>query len=331
MAALRLARGYTGKDHYVTFEGSYHGLFDAAMWTADMANMTDPVKGPEVVTYGQGVPQLVRQLFWQVPYNDSDRLETVLKAHADKIAAVLIEPILGNCCGIPSRPEFLKAVRELCTKYNVLMIVDEVKTGFRVAKGGAQQLYNVKADICTMAKAVANGYPIAAIGGREEIMRKFGRGVAHGGTYTAQAMSLAAAERTLTILRDTDVLEEIAAYGTAMQQGISRILNARGIAHSFAGHPSMGGLFFKEKAPTNYRDWKTSDYTFYDQLAEKLIARGVMCEPDSREPWFICAGHDKSCLDETLSVFEESVDLTLNELPEGHASKSAPLMAGISA
>ncbi len=331
MAALRLARGYTGKDHYVTFEGSYHGLFDAAMWTADMANMTDPVKGPEVVTYGQGIPQLVRQLFWQVPYNDSDRLETVLKAHAGKIAAVLIEPILGNCCGIPSKPEFLKAVRELCTKYNVLMIVDEVKTGFRVARGGAQQLYGIKADICTMAKAVANGYPIAAIGGREEIMRKFGRGVAHGGTYTAQAMSLAAAERTLTILRDTDVLEEIAAYGTAMQQGMSKILNARGIAHSFAGHPSMGGLFFKEKAPTNYRDWKTSDYTFYDQLAEKLIARGVMCEPDSREPWFICAGHDKSCLDETLAVFEESVDLTLDELPQGHASKSAPLMAGISA
>jgi glutamate-1-semialdehyde 2,1-aminomutase len=331
MAALRLARGYTGKDHYVTFEGSYHGLFDAAMWTADMANMTDPVKGPEVVTYGQGIPQLVRQLFWQVPYNDSDRLETVLKAHADKIAAVLIEPILGNCCGIPSKPEFLKAVRELCTKYNVLMIVDEVKTGFRVGKGGAQQLYGIKADICTMAKAVANGYPIAAIGGREEIMRKFGRGVAHGGTYTAQAMSLAAAEKTLTILRDTPVLEDIAAYGTAMQQGISKILNARGIPHSFAGHPSMGGLFFKEKAPTNYRDWKTSDYTFYDQLAEKLIARGVMCEPDSREPWFICAGHDKSCLDDTLSVFEEAVDLTLDELPEGHASKLAPLMAGISA
>ena len=331
MAALRLARGYTGKDHYVTFEGSYHGLFDAAMWTADMANMTDPVKGPEVVTYGQGIPQLVRQLFWQVPYNDSDRLETVLKAHADKIAAVLIEPILGNCCGIPSKPEFLKAVRELCTKYNVLMIVDEVKTGFRVAKGGAQQVYDVKADICTMAKAVANGYPIACIGGREEIMRKFGRGVAHGGTYTAQAMSLAAAEKTLTILRDTTVLADIAAYGTAMQQGISRILNARGIPHSFAGHPSMGGLFFKEKAPDNYRDWKTSDYTFYDQLAEKLIARGVMCEPDSREPWFISAGHDQSCLDETLSTFEQCVDLTLDELPEGHTSKSAPLMAGISA
>ena len=220
MAALRLARGATGRDNYVTFEGSYHGLFDATMWTADMANMTDPVKGPELVSYGKGIPQLVRQLFWQVPYNDANRLEEVLKKHGSTIAAVLIEPILGNCCGIPSKPEFIRAVRELCTKYDVLMVVDEVKTGFRVAKGGAQELYGVKADICTMAKAVANGYPIACIGGREDLMRHYGRGVAHGGTYTAQAMSLAAAEKTLSILRDTPALEDVAAYGKAMQQGI---------------------------------------------------------------------------------------------------------------
>jgi len=330
MAALRLARAYTRRDDYVILEGSYHGLFDAAMWTADMANMTDPVKGPEIVTYGKGVPQLIRQLFWQVPYNDANRLETVLKAHAHNIAAVLIEPILGNCCGIPSKPEFLRAVRELCTRYGVLMIMDEVKTGFRVARGGAQQLYGVRADICTMAKAVANGYPIAAIGGREEIMRKFGRGIAHGGTYTAQAMSLAAAERTLTVLRDTSALADIAAYGTAMQKGMGRILSARGIPHSFTGHPSMSGLFFRETPTTNHLDWKDIDYTFYDQLAGKLIARGVMCEPDSREPWFISAAHDQSCLDETLNVFEEAVDLTLGELPADHANKTAPLMAGIS-
>jgi glutamate-1-semialdehyde 2,1-aminomutase len=330
MGALRLARGVTGKDNYVTFEGSYHGLFDAAMWTADMAGMTDPAKGPQIVSYGKGVPQLLRSLFWQVPYNDAGRLEDVLKQHAHTIAAVLIEPILGNCCGIPSKPEFLKAVRELCTRYGVLMIVDEVKTGFRVSKGGAQQHYGVKADICTMAKALANGYPIAAIGGREDIMRHFGRGVAHGGTYTAQAMSLAAAEKTLTILRDTTAVADIAAYGTAMQQGMSEVLSARGIAHSFAGHASMGGLFFREMPPTNYRDWKTSDYTFYDHLARRLIERGVMCEPDSREPWFISAAHDRACLDETLAVFEEAVDLTLAELPARHAAKTAPLMAGIS-
>ncbi len=319
MAALRLARGFTGKDHYVTFEGSYHGLFDSVMWTANMDTLRNIDEDPEIVTYGAGVPGLIRQLFWQVPYNDADRLESVLKRHGDKIAAVLIEPILGNCCGIPSKPEFLKAVRELCTKYDVLMIVDEVKTGFRVGKGGAQELYGIKADLCTMAKAVANGYPLAAIGGREDVMRKYGKGVAHGGTYTAQAMSLAAAETTLKILRDSSALADIAAYGKAMQAGMSRVLDARGIAHSFAGHPSMGGLFFREAPPTNYRDWKLSDYSFYDALAANLIAGGVMCEPDSREPWFISAAHDESCLAETLRVFEESVDLTLEQAKKGDA------------
>jgi glutamate-1-semialdehyde 2,1-aminomutase len=232
---------------------------------------------------------------------------------------VLIEPILGNCCGIPSKPEFLRAVRELCSKYGVLMIVDEVKTGFRVAKGGAQELYGVRADIFTVAKAMGNGYPIAAVCGREDLMRHFGRGVAHGGTYTAQAMSLAAAEKTLTILRDTTALADIAAYGRKMQEGMTRILQRRGIPHSFAGHESMGGLFFDAKAPTNYRDWKNSDYSFYDALAANAIDRGVMCEPDSREPWFICASHDESCLADTLKAFEAAVDSTLDEARHGGA------------
>ena len=237
----------------------------------------------------------------------------MLKKNADKISAVLIEPILGNCCGIPSKPEFLRAVRELCTKYGVLMIVDEVKTGFRVAKGGAQELYGVQADIFTVAKAMGNGYPIAAVCGREDLLRQFGHGVAHGGTYTAQAMSLAAAEKTLTILRDTTALADIASYGRRMQEGMTRILQRRGIPHSFAGHESMGGLFFNAKAPTNYRDWKNSDYSFYDALAANAIDRGVMCEPDSREPWFICASHDESCLADTLKGFEDAVDATLDE------------------
>jgi glutamate-1-semialdehyde 2,1-aminomutase len=330
MGALRLARGYTGKDNYVTFEGSYHGLFDASMWTADPESMKDQSKDPVVVPYGQGVPQLVRQLFWQVPYNDAQRLEDVLKKHHDSIAAVLIEPILGNCCGIPSKPEFIKAVRALCTKYNVLMIVDEVKTGFRVGKGGAQALYGIEADIFTVAKAVANGYPIAAIGGKEEIMRKYGKGVAHGGTYTAQAMSLGAAEKTLTILRDTDALERIAAYGKSMQEGMHKILAKRGIPHSFTGHYSMSGLFFSAEAPTTYRNWKLSDYTFYDTMAGYLIDMGVMCEPDSREPWFISAAHDQKCLEETLSKFEEAVDLTLDELSKTRHAEENKLMPGIS-
>ncbi len=314
MAALRLARGVTGRDGYVILEGSYHGLFDAAMWQADVEHLQDPRLDPEVLPFGQGIPGLLRDLFWHVRYNDAQQLEDVLRQNHARIAAVLIEPILGSCCGIPATSEFFHAVRDLCTRYDVLMLVDEVKTGFRVARGGAQQLHGVKADLCTMAKAMANGYPLAAIGGREDLMRRFGQGVVHGGTYTAGAVPLAAAERTLLLLRDTDALAAVEAYGQRLREGMSRILNARGVPHCYAGHPSMSGLFFRDTPPRDYRDWKRSDYTFYDTLAQHLIERGVMCEPDSREPWFVCAAHDEACLRETLAAFEEGVDLTLKEL-----------------
>ncbi len=315
MAALRIARGFTGRDGYVIFEGSYHGLFDAVMWQANVEELQNPDDEPELLAFGRGVPGLSKQLLHHLPYNDPGRLEDVLKRHADTIAAVLIEPLLGSCCGIPSTPEFIEAVRELCTRHGVLMIADEVKTGFRVARGGAQQHYGVKADICTLAKAMANGYPIAAIGGREDIMRECRPGgVTHGGTYTAGGMPLAAAERCLRILRDTDALDRVHAYGRRMQEGMTRILNARSIPHSYAGHPSMNGLFFRDTPPKNYRDWKRSDYTFYDTLAQFLIEHGVMCEPDSREPWFVSAAHDEACLAATLGAFEEGVDWTIRTL-----------------
>jgi glutamate-1-semialdehyde 2,1-aminomutase len=315
MAALRLARGVTGKDGYVILEGSYHGLFDAVMWQADVESLEDPSHEPVYLPFGKGVPGLVRQLCFPVPYNDANRLEDVLRRHRDEIAAVLIEPILGSCCGIPAKPEFFRAVRELATRYDVLMIVDEVKTGFRVARGGAQELYGVKADICTLAKAMANGYPIAAIGGREDLMRHYGGGrVTHGGTYTAGGMPLAAAERTLRLLRDSDALDRVHDYGRRLQQGMAAILDTQGIPHCFAGHPSMGGLFFSETAPANYRDWKRSDYTFYDTLAQHLIEDGVLCEPDSREPWFISAAHDDDCLAHTLRAFGAGIARTAAEL-----------------
>jgi glutamate-1-semialdehyde 2,1-aminomutase len=127
-------------------------------------------------------------------------------------------------------------------------------------------------------------------------------------------MSLAAAERTLLLLRDTDALERVARYGRRLQEGMAGVLEAQGLPHCFAGHPSMGGLFFSDRAPTNYRDWKRSDYTFYDTLAQHLIAGGVLCEPDSREPWFVSAAHDEDCLQHTLRVFERGVAATAKAL-----------------
>jgi glutamate-1-semialdehyde 2,1-aminomutase len=240
--------------------------------------------------------------------NDAERLESVFKAYGHEIAAFLIEPIMGNCCSISATREYLHAARALCDKYGIIMIIDEVKTGFRVARGGCQELFDVQADLCTFAKAMGNGYPISVLAGREDIMRRLGQGVVHGGTFTAHSIALAAAEKTLEILDETPALQKIAEYGTKLRAGMSQILAQRGIKHSFSGHPSMSGLFFSEQPPRNYRDWAGSDYTFYETLAPELHDLGILCEPDSREPWFVCEAHDDRCLSETLQRFETGVE-----------------------
>lgn len=312
MAALRLARAYTGKDSHIIVEGGYHGIFDSVLWYSDIEKWKPGMGDPEIKPDSEGVPVSLKQLTHFTPLNDANYLEDLLRRHGDAIGAFLIEPIMGNCCSIMANSEYLQAARELCRKHDVIMIVDEVKTGFRVARGGVQELFGFKADLCTFAKAMGNGYPVSALAGREEIMRKIGKGVAHGGTYTCHSVTLAAAEKTLEILDDTPALETIADYGRRMQEGMTRILSERGIAHCFTGHPSMGGLFFSEDAPSNYRDWINTDYEFYDITAEDLIDRGVLCEPDSREPWFICEAHDAACLERTLEQFELAVDQTIS-------------------
>jgi len=314
MAALRLARAYTRKDSYVMVEGGYHGMFDAVAWYTPMKNW-DPSQGDPVVTaMSEGIPELVKQLLHMVPLNDANRLEELFKAHGDKIGAFLIEPIMGNCCSITATREYLHDARELCRKHDVIMIVDEVKTGFRVARGGIQELMGFKADLCTFAKSMGNGYPIAAVAGSEEIMRLIGDKVLHGGTFTCHSVSIAAAEKTLEILDETPALETIKDYGSRLRQGMGTILSGRGIPHSFAGHPSMSGLFFSEDPPQTYRDWSRTNYTFYEALAPELHDRGIICEPDSREPFFICEAHDQACLDETLDKFEQAIDATIKSL-----------------
>jgi glutamate-1-semialdehyde 2,1-aminomutase len=326
MAALRLARAHTGKDSHIVVEGGYHGVFDSVLWYADIEEW-DEEESPPVFADSQGVPAILKRLAHFTPLNDANALEDLLKRHHKDIGAFLIEPMMGNCCSITATREYVHAARELCEKFDVVMIVDEVKTGFRVARGGVQELMGFKADICTFAKAMANGYPISAVAGREDIMRQFGEGVTHGGTYTCHSVALAAADRCLQILDETEALETVAGYGTDLQSGISRILTVRGIPHSFVGHPAMGGLFFYETPPDNYRDWLESDYTFYDTLAPELHELGVLCEPDSREPWFICEAHARDDnLARTLTAFERAVDRTIEKLeyekPKSRAAKA---------
>ena len=316
MAALRVARAYTGKDGHVILEGGYHGVFSEVMWYSEIEDWDPKTGNPDLLPFGEGIPKVTKKLNYTVPINNANAVEDLFKKSGHDIGAFLVEPIMGNCCSITANQQYMEDVRYLCSKYEVLMIIDEVKTGFRVARGGAQELYNIEADLCTFAKAIGNGYPVAVLAGKEEIMRNIGGddGVVHGGTFTGHSVSLSAAAKTLEILDETDALKTIENYGLKLQKGMSKILSERGIAHDFSGHPSMMGLFFAEQAPDDYRGWLNSDYQFYDTLAPNLHDMGILVEPDSREPWFLCESHDMGCLQETLDKFEQAVDITRVEL-----------------
>ena len=295
MGAVRTARGFTKRKHIAIVEGSFHGLYDEVMWKSDLENW-DP-KGlvqPSIIPFGAGVPDKTRDLVTLIRLNDYEILEQLFRDQKEDLAAVLLEPIIGNAGSISATQEWLQHLRDLCTRNGTMLIIDEVKTGFRVAPGGAQQLYGVHADLTTYAKAMGNGYPVAAFGGRADVMDCVGAfrgGVVHGGTYTANLIALSGASATLDILANTDALKTIDAAGEKVTAVLGRVFTAAGIEHRFAGPPAMIGIHFSDKVPTNYRDWRVTDSELYARFAWKLIDYGLMLEPDSREPWFLCEAH----------------------------------------
>lgn len=292
--ALRVARAVSGRDGFVMVEGAFHGMFDSVLWRTQMETW-DPASGqpPEVLPFGRGIPLAHRDLVGVVPLNDAEALRSLFKREGSRIGAFILEPILGNCCSIPATQAYLQDVRALCDEYGIVLIFDEVKTGFRVARGGAQELYGVLPDLSTFAKAMGNGYPIAALGGKRAFMGAISGfdGVLHGGTFTGHPIALAAAEATLRILKETNALQEIADWGRALQGHLAGVFTQAGIPHVFTGHPSMFGILFRDKPLRSYRDWATSNHDLYDAMARALPDYGLLPEPDSREPWFVCHAH----------------------------------------
>ena len=295
MGAVRTARGFTKRKHIAIVEGSFHGLYDEMMWKSDLENW-DPHGAiqPSIIPFGAGIPDKTRDLVTLIRLNDFELLDNLFRAKGDDLAAVLLEPIIGNAGSISATQEWLQHLRDVCTRNGTMLIIDEVKTGFRVAAGGAQQLYGIHADLTTYAKAMGNGYPVAAFGGRADVMDSVGSfkgGVVHGGTYTANLVALSAAAATLDILAHTDALKTIDATGEKISDILGRVFTAAGIEHCFAGPPAMIGIHFSPTVPQNYRDWRVTDSELYARFAWKLIEYGLMLEPDSREPWFICEAH----------------------------------------
>ena len=295
MGAVRTARGYTGREKVIVVEGGFHGLYDEMMWRSDVEGWeVNSGRDPEIIPFGSGLPKSTKALSEFVPLNSFEALKDVFERSGDQIAAVVLEPIMGNCGSIAATQEYMQALRDTCDRYGSLLIIDEVKTGFRVGLGGAQELYGIYADLTTYAKAIGNGYPVAAFGGRAEVMDVIGqtkKSVVHGGTYTANLIAISAAQATLNVLKNTDAMETIMSVGAQIRGILSRVFTHFDIDHTFAGPDSMFGIHFTSTVPQNYRDWKSTDAALYDTFAWQLIHRGVMLEPDSREPWFICEAH----------------------------------------
>jgi glutamate-1-semialdehyde 2,1-aminomutase len=216
---------------------------------------------------------------------------------------------MGNCAGIMPKAGYLEKIRELCDEYGIVMVMDEVKTGFRIANGGAQQYFNIQADLVTYAKSLGNGFPIAAIAGKEQVMMTVEPGaVAHGGTYSGNMVGTAAADKTLEILEEEPVIETINARGNALKSGIDEILTEADIPHVLIGPPSMFGILLgTDQTPHDFRDYTAGDGSLYEAIGMELAMRGVLPDSDGREPWFLCYALTEEDVAETLNIFNDSV------------------------
>jgi len=264
---------------------------------------------PIPVPATSGMPRALADYVICLPYNDFERLEETVAAKWGDIAAIFVEPVLGNSAAILPKAGFLQKIRELCDDYGIAMVIDEVKTGFRIANGGAQEYFGVQGDIMTYAKAMGNGFPIAAIAGKEDWMMTIDPGgVAHGGTYSGNSAGTAAADVTLEILETQPILRDIFASGEALMSGIDDILTEADLPHAMTGLPSMFSFILGvEDLPQDFRQYCQGNDTLYEDLVMELGQRGVLPDADGREPWFLCHSHTSDVIAETLSVFKDAV------------------------
>jgi glutamate-1-semialdehyde 2,1-aminomutase len=319
MHALRIARAYTGREKFIKFEGNYHGNFDYVMFSGPTANaeLLGPRGKPHRVRGTEGMPLAVRNYLISLPYNDVELLEKAFAEHGEELAAVLVEPIMGNVAGIGAQLPWLQAIRRLCDAYGVVLIFDEVKTGFRIARGGAQEYFGVRADLAAYAKAMGNGFPVSAVAGKAEIMNVVQPGrVAHGGTYCGNMVAASAAAATLQIIEEEPVIETIFANGQALMDGMGALLRERSIPHVICGVPSMFSLLLGgEEAPVDYRSYARFDAELFGKLGAALIAEGVLVDDDPREPWFLSYSHNEAVVADTLEKFERALQVAFGSRP----------------
>ena len=294
--ALRLARAATGRRVVVKFAGHYHGWFDNILWS-----VAPPPAAAAPVSGSLGQPETAAADIVALPWNDPDALRARLGAR--DVAAVIMEPAMCNAGAVRPLPGYLEAARDACTQAGTVLIFDEVITGFRLAPGGAQARFGVTPDLATFAKAIANGFPVAAIAGRAELLDLCTKGVVHGGTYNGQAVAMAACVATLNRLRGPDVYDGIERRGTRLMEGIADALRRAGIAAVVTGFPAIFHVAFGLTEPAhNWTELARMDRASYVAFTTALLRRGVRAL--ERGAWFLSTEHDDAVVDATLDAVD---------------------------
>lgn len=304
MHVVRLARAYTGREKIIKFEGCYHGTHDYLMWSFTGETAIGSIRSPIPVASSSGIPRCIGSLIVTVPYNDADRLGDTLARCWFDVAAIILPPLHTSGAMAPET-EWLKFVRSKCSEYGILLIFDEIQTGFRLARGGAAEYFGVMPDLVTYAKAMGNGYPGAAFGGRKEIMDILGQGVSHAGTYNGNVVAAAAADATLKIIKEEPVIEEITERGRKLQEGMKKLFEKHNIPVNVLGHPAQFGLYFGEGKPKDERGWMKNNISYYERFSTTLQEFGVMRPINAMEPWFISYSHTDKDVDEVLNRIED--------------------------
>ena len=305
MSAIRVARGFTKRDKIIKMEGCYHGHGDSFLIAA----------GSGALTFGfpdsPGVTKGVAQDTLTAPFNDLDAVELLIEKNQGQVAALILEPVVGNMGCVPPEEGYLRGLRSLCTEHGIVLIFDEVMTGFRLAPAGAQQLYNIQPDLTTLGKIIGGGLPVGAYGGREDIMNTVSPAgpVYQAGTLSGNPMAMAAGLAMLNYLRKHphtyDYLNEITSYITS---GIGAQLKRKGLDYSINQVGSMFTLFFTSTRVKNFATAKTSDTALFGKYFNAMLDRGVYLAPSQFEALFVSAAVDTSIADRILQASDEALN-----------------------
>jgi glutamate-1-semialdehyde 2,1-aminomutase len=302
MSALRLARGFTGRNKFVKIEGGFHGAHDAVLVKA----------GSGATTMGEpdslGIPIDFTKYTLQAPYNDIETMAGLVEKNKDDLAAVIIEPVLGNVGPILPMTGYLEELSKLTLENDVLLIFDEVITGFRLAMGGAQEYFGVTPDITTLGKVIGGGLPIGVFGGRREIMEMLSPSGAiyQAGTFSGSPCSMAAGIAILDYLKQENIHEKLNSTGNYLRDSLSKIIEDLGLHYNVCGVASMFKIFFGAE-PHNYQEVLKCDKDGYLAFFHRMLESGVFLPPSQFETNFISAAHSEADIENTLEVYSENL------------------------